>query len=230
MKTANLNVINLPTSTPVFPLSGVLLLPGGQLPLNIFEPRYRNMTQDALLGDGIIGMVQPVSPEEVPLTSEGRIKNLDGERLSLYSTGCAGRIISHQKTANGGYVIILKGINRFKLGEEIETVRGYRRFEADWSAFPNDQSQDQEVDIDRKTLLAAMKKYFATHNLRADWSAVDNADNERLVTALAMSSPFAAVEKQALLEAEDLVDRCSILTTIAEMAAHGYKNTGDRPQ
>ena len=122
MTIANLNVTNLPTSTPVFPLSGVLLLPRGQLPLNIFEPRYRNMTQDALSGDGIIGMVQPVSPEEVPMTSEGRIKNLDGERLSLYTAGCAGRIVSHQETPDGGYLIVLEGISRFRLGDEIETI------------------------------------------------------------------------------------------------------------
>ena len=127
MTIANLNVTNLPTSTPVFPLSGVLLLPRGQLPLNIFEPRYRNMTQDALSGDGIIGMVQPVSPEEVPMTSEGRIKNLDGERLSLYTAGCAGRIVSHQETPDGGYLIVLEGISRFRLGDEIETIRKFSK-------------------------------------------------------------------------------------------------------
>ena len=93
---AIMNAIDLPASIPVFPLSGVLLLPRGRLPLNIFEPRYRNMTQDALSGDGIIGMVQPVLTEEVPVTPEGQIKNLDGERLVLYSTGCAGRIVSHE--------------------------------------------------------------------------------------------------------------------------------------
>ena len=230
MTIANLNVTNLPTSTPVFPLSGVLLLPKGQLPLNIFEPRYRNMTQDALSGDGIIGMVQPVSPEEVPMTSEGRIKNLDGERLSLYTAGCAGRIVSHQETPDGGYLIVLEGISRFRLGDEIETIRGYRRFEADWNAYPSDQSQDQDTAIDREALLAAMEKYFAAHNLRADWSAIDDADNDRLVTALAMSSPFAAAEKQALLEAQDLAARCSVLTAIVEMAAHGGEFAGDRPQ
>ena len=188
------------------------------------------MTQDALSGDGIIGIVQPVSPEEVPVSSEGRIKNLDGERLSLYTAGCAGQIVSHQETPDGGYLIILEGISRFKLGEEIETIRGYRRFEANWSAYPSDQSQDQDAAIDRKNLLAAMERYFAAHDLRADWSAIDDADNDRLVTALAMSSPFSAAEKQALLEAEDLAARCNILTTIAEMAAHEFKNTDGRPQ
>ena len=105
MTIANLNVTNLPTSTPVFPLSGVLLLPRGQLPLNIFEPRYRNMTQDALSGDGIIGMVQPVSPEEVPMTSEGRIKNLDGERLSLYTAGCAQPAVYRERRSPSRFLI-----------------------------------------------------------------------------------------------------------------------------
>lgn len=225
-----MDAINLPASIPAFPLSGALLLPRGRLPLNIFEPRYRNMAQDALSGDGIIGMVQPVSPEEVPVTPEGRIKNLEGERLALYSTGCAGRIVSHEESPDGRFLIVLEGLNRFKIGEEIETTRGYRRFESDWSAYPTDQSEDRETSMDRAKLLAAMEKYFASQNLRADWSAIDDADNDRLVTALAMSSPFAAAEKQALLEAEDLAARCSILTAIAEMAAHDAKNTGHRPQ
>ena len=186
--------------------------------------------QDALSGDGIIGMVQPVSPEEVTVTPEGRIKNLDGERLALYSTGCAGRIVSHEESPDGRFLIVLEGLNRFKIGEEIETTLGYRRFESDWSAYPADQSEDRETLMDRAKLLAAMEKYFASQNLRADWSAIDDADNDRLVTALAMSSPFAAAEKQALLEAEDLAARCSILPAIAEMAAHDAKNTGHRPQ
>ncbi|MEC8138320.1 MAG: LON peptidase substrate-binding domain-containing protein [Pseudomonadota bacterium] len=225
-----MDAIDLPASIPVFPLSGVLLLPRGRIPLNVFEPRYRNMMQDSLSGDGVIGMVQPVSPEEVPVTPEGRIKNLDGERLALYSTGCAGRIVSHEESPDGRFLIVLEGLNRFKIGEEIETTRGYRRFESNWSAYPADQSEDRETLMDRAKLLAAMEKYFASQNLRADWSAIDDADNDRLVTALAMSSPFAAAEKQALLEAEDLAARCSILTTIAEMAAHDAKNTGHRPQ
>ena len=106
-------------------------------------------------------MVQPVSPEEVPVTPEGRIKNLEGERLALYSTGCAGRIVSHEESPDGRFLIVLEGLNRFKIGEEIETTRGYRRFESDWSAYPTDQSEDRETSMDRAKLLAAMEKYFA---------------------------------------------------------------------
>ena len=145
---------------PCLPLSGVLLLPRGRIPLNVFEPRYRNMMQDALSGDGIIGMVQPVSPEEVPVTPEGQIKNLDGERLALYSTGCAGRIVSHEESPDGRFLIVLEGLNRFKIGEEIETTRGYRRFRSDWSAYPADQSEGRETLMDRAKLLAAMEKYL----------------------------------------------------------------------
>lgn len=221
--------IALPASLPVFPLSGVLLLPRGVLPLNIFEPRYRNMTSDAMASDRLIGMVQPVDPEEVPVTEEGRIKNLDGERLPLYSTGCAGLITSCQESQDGRFLLALSGICRFKLGEEIQTTRGYRRFEADWSGFESDR-EDIGTKLDRTKLLTAMRRYFELRQISADWTAIDEAEDEPLINALAMSSPFAPSEKQALLEAEDIHKRCDILTAIAEMAVHERDTDGTRPQ
>lgn len=229
MTDAELRFDDLPASIPVFPLSGVLLLPRAILPLNIFEPRYRNMTQDAMASDRLIGMVQPVDPEEVPVTPSGRIKNLDDERLVLYSTGCVGRISQCQESPDGRYFISLVGACRFKLGDEIDTTRGYRRFNADWSEFQSDLDK-QAGSLDRTRLLSAMRRYFEANQINVDWSAVDEAEDESLISALAMSSPFAPAEKQALLEATDLAHRCEVLSAIAEMAVHGYNNAPERPQ
>lgn len=210
----------LPGTLPVFPLSGVLLLPRGYLPLNIFEPRYLDMTRDALAAERLIGMVQPRAPEEVPVTADGRIKDLDGERLDLYRTGCAGRIAAFEETDDGRFLLSLKGVSRFALGAEIETGRGYRRFDVDWTAYGADLAADPDTAIDRPRLVGALRSFFKARNIAADWEAIDGTEDERLVTALAMSCPFAPAEKQALLEAPDLAARGALLTAMAEMAAH----------
>ena len=166
---------DLPACIPVFPLSGVLLLPRGMLPLNIFEPRYCNMTSDALSSDRIIGMVQPVDPEEVPISPQGRIKNLDDEKLPLYSMGCAGKITSYQESEDGRFQLSLTGICRFKLGNEIQTTRGYRRFEADWSEFESDYNVS-ETALDRRNLLVAMRRYFEINSIFGHSMNCDSAD------------------------------------------------------
>ncbi len=229
MTEAELRFDELPASIPVLPLSGVLLLPRAILPLNIFEPRYRNMTQDAMASDRLIGIVQPVDPAEGPVTPDGRIKNLDDERLVLYSTGCVGRISRCQESPDGRYFISLVGVCRFKLGDEIDTRRGYRRFHAEWNDFKDDPEKPTAA-IDRTTLLPAMRRYFEANQIKVDWSAVDEAEDESLVSALAMSSPFTPAEKQALLEANNLEQRCAVLSAIAEMAVHGYNGSPERPQ
>jgi Lon protease-like protein len=220
---------DLPASIPVFPLSGVLMLPRGILPLNIFEPRYCNMASDAITNDRIIGVVQPVDPEEVPITPQGRIKNLNGEKLPLYSMGCAGKITSYQESQDGHFQLSLTGICRFKLGNEIQTTRGYRRFEADWSEFKSDYDVS-EIALDCRNLLAAMQRYFEKNGMSVDWTAIDGAEDEWLINALAMSSPFTPAEKQALLEAENLNSRCDVLTAIAEMASYALDGSDLRPQ
>jgi Lon protease-like protein len=221
---------DLPATLPVFPLSGVLLLPRGSLPLNIFEPRYRNMTADAMASDRLIGMVQPMAPEEIPVTPTGEIKNLDRERLPLYSIGCAGRIAAFEETPDGRYLLSLAGVCRFSMRSEIETTRGYRRFEVDWSDYRNDFETEGGRPVERVKLLAAMRRFFDAREIRADWTAIEAADDERLITALAMSSPFGPAEKQALLEAADLAARCDVLTAIADMAALDPNSDGTRPQ
>lgn len=224
------SVDDLPATIPVFPLSGVLLLPRGHLPLNIFEPRYRNMTRDALDSNRLIGMIQPVSPEEVPVTESGRIKNLDDERLSLYTTGCAGRIDRCQETPDGRYQFTLTGVCRFTLGAEIDTTRGYRRFEANWSSFEEDLTKEAKPLNGRDKMLDALKGYFEANNLSADWKVIGETEDEDLITALSMLSPFSPAEKQALLEASDLGARCEVLTAIAQMGAHDSSSEDLRPQ
>lgn len=221
---------DFPATLPIFPLSGVLLLPRGQLPLNIFEPRYRNMTQDALAADRLIGMIQPVAPEERPVTPDGRIKNLDGEQLPLYTTGCAGRIGAFEETQDGRFLLSLTGVARFTLGSEIQTTRGYRRFEVNWDSFKDDLTVGDASPLDRTNLLAALRRFFSTQNISVDWTAIEAAEDEALITALSMQAPFGPAEKQALLEANSLTDRCDILTAIAEMAAHGPNSDETRPQ
>ena len=223
------NFDRLPASIPVFPLSGVLLLPRAVLPLNIFEPRYRNMTEDAMSSDRLIGMVQPVDPEELPIAADGRIKNLDGERLPLYSTGCAGYISQCRETPDGHFLLLLKGISRFTICDELETMRGYRRVTTDWNMF-HDDDELPTTALDRPRLLTAIRRYFEQKELNFDWNKANEVEDEALVNALAMSSPFSPAEKQALLEARNLDERSKILASIAEITAHGNNASLDRPQ
>lgn len=198
----------LPRTIPVFPLPGVLLLPDGRLPLNVFEPRYLNMVQDALAGDRIIGMIQPQA-EERP----------GAPPPALWRTGCAGRIVAFSETDDGRYLITLSGLCRFTVGEEVPTTRGYRRVVADWSAFAADMEDGPAATLDRARLLQAVEAYFKAEGLSADWDTIKNTPDDRLVVALAMVCPFGPCEKQALLEAADATQRGETLIALMEMAA-----------
>jgi len=197
----------LPSILPIFPLSGVLLLPRGRLPLNIFEPRYLAMTRDALAGERMIGMVQPSDPRVV------------AENPPVYPTGCAGRITSFSETDDGRFLITLTGISRFRIREELPLLEGYRRVVPEWRAYAGDLSADDEPGFDRDRLLRGLKAYFQHHRIEADWDAITSVPGERLVTSIAMICPFEPSEKQALLEAPDLDERARLLTAIVEMAA-----------
>jgi Lon protease-like protein len=194
---------DLPQILPVFPLNGVLLLPRGRLPLNIFEPRYLAMVEDALKGDRLIGMIQPSAP---------------GEKPPLYSVGCAGRIVSFNETEDGRYQISLCGICRFTVARELETMRGYRRVEADWSRFKSDFDEEACAGFERQAFIALLQSYFNRQGLSANWDAISETPDERLLTSLAMICPFDACEKQALLEAECLKSRAEVLQKLLEMA------------
>jgi len=197
----------LPSEIPIFPLPGVLLLPGGRLPLNVFEPRYLALVDDALAGPRAVGMLQPC--EEADDVGAARI----------YATGCLGRITAFSETEDGRYLITLSGLIRFDVTTELPKRSGYRRVAADFTRFGNDLDRD-DGDIDRGRLLQALGDYFDANGIEGDWDAIEEAENEALVTSLAMICPFAAPEKQALLEAMTLPDRAEAMTAIMEMSAH----------
>ena len=192
---------------PIFPLAGVLLLPRGGLPLNIFEPRYLAMTRDALAGDRLIGMVQPSDPNQ-PMSGSPPV----------YSTGCAGRITSFSETNDGRYLITLTGLCRFRIGEELPLLNGYRRVVPKWDEFANDLRNPRKPGFDRDRLIQGLRAYFDKHQIKAEWDAINSVPGERLVTSIAMVCPFEPNEKQALLEAPDLDERAKLLTAIVEMA------------
>jgi Lon protease-like protein len=197
----------LPEVIPIFPLPGVLLLPGGRLPLNIFEPRYLNMTADALKDARIIGMIQPLDPA------------MTTAHPDLYRTGCAGRIVSFAETEDGRYLITLKGLARFEVAEELPLVRGYRRVRAHWAPFQADMSREEEPTLDRERFFAALARYFKAKGIRTDWEAVRNTQLRPLLTTLAMTCPFEPAEKQALLEAATFAARAEAMIALLEMAA-----------
>ena len=196
----------LPRIIPIFPLSGALLLPGGMLPLNIFEPRYLNMTQAALTsGNRTIGMIQPE-------TDDG------DDSPPVYETGCAGRVVSFAETDDGRILITLSGMCRFSVVEELPLKDGYRRVVADYSRFRSDMSADATANIDRDGLLEVLKAYLEHEGIEANWKAIEDADDDRLVASLAMMCPFQSSEKQALLEAPDLAERARVIVALLQMA------------
>jgi Lon protease-like protein/uncharacterized protein YbaR (Trm112 family) len=207
----------LPGVIPVFPLGSVVLLPRTELPLNIFEPRYLAMVDDALRGERIIGMIQP-SPD----ASE------EDERPQIARVGCAGRLTSFQETGDGRYLVTLTGIARFRVDEELSVTTPYRQCRVALDAFPQDYvARAGEDEVDRAALLATLETYLRANSLEADWDGINRAPNEALVNALAMMSPFGPREKQALLEAPDLKSRAEILVAVTEMEFARSRGTGD---
>jgi Lon protease-like protein len=192
---------DLPDEIPIFPLSGVLLLPRGSLPLNIFEPRYLAMVEDALKTNRLIGMIQPRAGDD------------------LFQTGCAGKIFSFTETDDNRYLITLKGVSRFRIAGELPPVKGgYRRVLADWSGFRKDIDPAGELNIDRRKLTDLLRSYFDMEGMNCDWDAIENASDDRLITCLAMICPLNAGEKQALLEAPCCKTRADLFIALLEMA------------
>lgn len=225
---------DLPQVIPVFPLPGVLLLPGGKLPLNIFEPRYLSMIADAIGGSRVIGMIQPLKGEAAPM------KSADGEALAspiggsgsgsgtvaddvtLYPMGCAGRITQFSETDDGRYLVTLSGICRFAVLKELPPQKGYRRVIPAWTQFEGDMVEaTPAVAIDRERMVRALRSYFKLNQINANWEAIRDTPDDRLVTSLAMICPFAPSEKQALLECPDANERARVLTALMEMALLG---------
>jgi Lon protease-like protein len=211
---------DLPGTIPVFPLPGALLLPRGQMPLNIFEPRYLEMVDDALRdGHRLIGMIQPD-----PAHPGGP------DRPNLYKVGCVGRITQIAETGDGRYLMQLTGVTRYRIIQELPVITAYRQCAVDYTPFIDDlTARKGEEHVDRKAVLAALTQYLKANDLKADWDGIENAPNEALVNALAMMSPYDPAEKQAMLEAPDLKTRAEILIAITEIALARSNTEGDPP-
>jgi Lon protease-like protein len=197
---------DLPRTLGIFPLTGVLLLPRGHLPLNVFEPRYLALVESAISGSRLIGMIQPTEHEDKAL------------KPPLTAIGCAGRITAYRETEDGRYLITLTGICRFRVAEELTTQASFRAVRPDFAPFAGDLAERDEQDFPRERLLAALNEYLSRRELKADWKSVMNAPAETLVNALAMLCPFEPNEKQALLEAPGWQERVSTLLALLEMA------------
>jgi len=198
---------DLPTRLPLFPLTGVVLLPRGALPLNVFEPRYLKLVDDALKSDRLIGIIQPSENPDMVL------------KPKLSAVGAAGRIVSFRETDDNRYLITLAGLCRFRLTGEAQSDAPYRIGQCDFSSFAGDMAEDgAAADFPRHRLLEALKLYLNQRDLQADWKSVSSAPPEALVNALAMMCPFEPAEKQALLEAPSFGERAATLVAILEMA------------
>lgn len=218
------SVDDLPASIPVFPLTGALLLPRGQMPLNIFEPRYLAMVDAALAGDRLIGMIQPkFSPKAAPKSSNAGEGGPD-----LCRVGCVGRIVSFSETGDGRYHMTLVGVSRFSVISELETTTLFRQVMASWDEFAGDLNKDMShAIVDRRVLLKTFRDFLDANNMAADWSGIETAETESLVNALSMMCPYGAAEKQALLEAIDLKTRAETLVALTEMMLARQAKDGD---
>lgn len=205
---------------PIFPLPGALLLPRGQMPLNIFEPRYIAMIDAALMsGNRLIGMLQPdpahPGPEDHP---------------NLYKVGCVGRITQIAETGDGRYLMQLTGISRFRIEEELPVTTPFRQCRVTYAPFVDDFiARKGEEHVDRKAVLQALSDFLKANNLKTDWEGIENAPNEALVNALAMMSPYGTAEKQAMLEAPDLKTRAEILVAVTEIELAKNSTPGETP-
>ena len=204
MAAANL-ATSLPARFPVFPLRGAMLLPGGNLPLNIFESRYLQMVRDAMQTDRVIGMIQPKTAAADPVQPE------------LYRTGCAGRISNFSETGDGRFLITLTGVCRFDVASELEVATPYRQVVADFDRWRCDLQPEPPPEELKASLVRVLRGYFDRHGIEADWSAVDAAPLAGLLTSLCMIGPFEPEEKQALLEAGDGGRQARLLIALMEM-------------
>ncbi len=206
---------DLPKTLPMFPLPGALLLPGGDLPLNIFEPRYLEMVSTALSGNRLIGMIQPRNMEtERELDPAGSVPDTE-----LYEVGCAGRITSFLEVENNQVQIILTGICRFKISEEVESQSPFRVVRPDYDEFLVDLTDENEtIGEDREKLLASLRRFLDARSMQADWDEIREVSTSTLINTLSMIGSFTAGEKQALLEAPNLKQRTRTLMALADMS------------
>ena len=208
---------DLPTTLPIFPLPGVLLLPGGRLPLNVFEPRYLAMTRAALAG--------AAAHRHGPAA---RSRGAGGMQPEVQKVGCAGRIVSFAETDDGRYLITLAGLCRFAIMGELPLEEGFRKVVPDWTPYAADL-EPMAMSVDRIRLIGALRAFFADQPVRIDWKAIEETADDRLIVSLAMLCPFEAAEKQILLEAPSPSERARVMIALLESAALA-KGDGDAPQ
>ena len=192
----------LPEILPIFPLPGVIILPNGSLPLNIFEPRYISMVEDVLGNNRMIGMIQP---------------NLGSKKHNgLYPIGCASKIISFSETSDNRYLIELKGIIRFKIFKEVNTINGYRNIIPKWKDFKNDLNINlQNINID--SLIDQLKRYFYNNNINVDSDELHKIPADQIVSAIPQICSFQSNEKQAILEAKTDKERIEVIISLLKM-------------
>lgn len=195
---------NLPVTLPLFPLPNAVVMPGCQLPLNIFEPRYLNLVFDALGAERLVGMIQI------------RPSHQQGKDVALYRTGTAGRIISFNETSDGRLLIVLAGVCRFDIEQEIPTTRGYRRASVVWDRFTDDYEDSPRATYPRPALLELLRAYFDVKKLETDWSAIERLDDLLLCNVLTGVLPLDVAERQALIDAPTLEDRTNKLASLLE--------------
>jgi len=211
-------VEELPGEFPVFPLAGALLLPRGKLPLNIFEPRYKALTEDALGQGRMFGMIQPDATQP------------DGPNgPALFRIGCLGRLSAFSETDDGRYQITLTGVIRFAVAVELAGRRGYRRVRGDMAPFVGDLDlAPQSIKVARDILLTALRGFFSHRGVEANWDAIKRLSDDNLVITLAMVCPFEPAEKQALLEAGTIAEQAEMLLTLLRMGAVGPDTSSGR--
>ncbi|MBC7906626.1 MAG: LON peptidase substrate-binding domain-containing protein [Rhodospirillaceae bacterium] len=204
---ASVEPTEFPRVLPVFAVSGVLLLPGGRLPLTVFEPRYLALTDDALGAGRLLALVQP-APQTVT----------DTVVPGLYSVGSLARITAFGETGDGRYLITALGLARFRVAGEVEGRSGYRRVLAEYGPFASDTLPQIGPAVDRRRLMGAVSAYLSRQGLATDLAKLESAPDTEMVTALAMAAPLSPEEKQALLEAPTLLERARLMTAMFEMA------------
>lgn len=202
---ANTGLEEFPPVLPIFPLTGALLLTNGHLPLNIFEPRYLTMVQDAMATHRLIGMIQPREPDSNHLSPE------------VYRIGCAGKICEYGELPNGMLRITLEGLCRFEVIEELDVATPYRQVKAGYGRFRHDLVPVHRNCVDRDALHDALHHFLEFEDGASDWQTLDHLEDDSLVNSLSMICPFSPVEKQALLEAEDVTARCNLLIGLLQM-------------
>lgn len=210
----NVPQISLPHTLPVFPLTGVMLLPGTALPLHIFEPRYRALVEDALAGDKIFGMIQPFTPQD---DNRGPQPGASASP-DLYKVGCAGFIEKWERLPDGRFFIQLRGVHRFRFDRELPLVRGYRRVKARYDGFADDLPESA-WQCQRQALLEALAVFGKAHGLQVKAEEAQRFSDVELVNLLSVSLPFHPAEKQALLEAPRLKDREKLLIDLLRLGA-----------